>query len=67
MISILAIRGNKWWKTRYSDYKFRICGKKNLTKLKVANDGIIRSCDNHRNCLIYLSISDIDMVVNLSL
>ena len=27
-LSGVAIKVNRWWKTRYSDYKIRICSKK---------------------------------------
>ena len=33
-ISGVAIRVNQWWKTRYSDYKMRICSKKEFEQVK---------------------------------
>ena len=33
-LSGIAIRVNQWWKTRYPDYKMRICSKKEFEQVK---------------------------------
>ena len=32
--SVVAIRINQWWKTRYSDYKMRVCSKTEFEEIK---------------------------------